>query len=188
MRHDYRTLATRAVEQDPGSDDGVLEPTAADRVLRAFSPHQRIAFVEIEEHGGPGSTRDTTCRHVQKATGESHLLSCGQSIHDAAILRLSNVPLRREMTTPATGGKYYVRSALEGRGNGVLLCDVAGDEVERRPEPGLRAYRVPGEDTDRHTLTLKALSNEKTRASSATYHKDKLVDTHEVVSGLTDRA
>jgi hypothetical protein len=49
-----------------------------------------------------------------------------------------------------------------------LLCDVAGDEVERRPESGPRADRVPGEDTDRHTLTLKALRNEKARTSSAT--------------------
>jgi len=185
LRHDQRMLARRTVEQNPGSDDGVLEPAAANLVLGALAPHQRIAFVEIEEHGGPGPARDTACCHVQKAAAESHPLSCSQSIHDAAILRLSNVPLRRGTTTPPTGGKHHMSGAVDGAGNGVRLRDVTCDDGERRSEPRPRTFRISGEDTNRHTLALEALRNEKARSSGPTDHDDKLVDTHEVIRRLT---
>ena len=138
LRHHDSTLAPWAVEQNPGSDDGVLEPAAANLVLGALAPHQRIAFVEIEEHGGPGPARDTACCHVQKAAAESHPLSCDQSIHDAAILRVSNVPLRRGTATSATGGKHHVSGALKGAGKRVSLRDITCDDVKRRSEPRLR--------------------------------------------------
>src|SRR6266516_394718 len=181
LRHHDSTLAPWTVEQNPGSDDGVLEPAAANLVLGALAPHQRIAFVEIEEHGGPGPARDTACCHVQEAAAESDPLSCGQRIHDATILRLSNVPLHRGTTTPPTGRKHHMSGAVDGAGNGVRLRDVTCDDGERRSEPRPRTFRISGEDTNRHTMTLEALRNEKARSSGTTDHDDNLVDTHEVI-------
>src|SRR3989442_54630 len=131
LRHHDSTLAPWAVEQNPGSDDGVLEPAAANLVLGALAPHQRIAFVEIEEHGGPGPARDTACCHVQEAAAESHPLSCSQRIHDPAILRLSNMPLPRGTTTPPTGGKHHMTGAVAVARDGVLLPDASVAVWER---------------------------------------------------------
>jgi len=161
-----RMLIPRTVEQDPGSDDAVLESAAANLVLRALTPDQRITLVEVEEHRGPGMTRHTTGGHIQKATAASHALSCGQGIHDALILGFSNVRLRRGTTTAATRGKHDMSRTLEGAGNRVLLRDIAGHELEGRSEPCPRALRVPGKDTDWYTLTLQVVHNEKARASS----------------------
>ena len=180
LGHEQRTLATRAVQQDPGSNDGVLEPARANRVLRPLAPHQGIAFVEIEDGRGPRAARNTTGCHVQKATAESHPLSRSQRIHDAAILGFSNVPLRRRAATPATSGKYHVRGALKGRGKRVWLRDVTGNELEGRSEPCPRALRVPGKDTDWYTLTLQGVRSEKARAPSTADYEDESVGAQEL--------
>src|SRR5260370_39366876 len=63
--------------------------------------------------------------------------------------------------------------------------DTTADDVERRSEFCLRPHRVPSEDTDWYTLTLKRVRNEKARTSRTADYEDELVGTHTLASGLT---
>jgi len=81
-----------------------------------------------------------------------------------------------------------VSGALKGAGKRVSLRDITCDDGERRSEPRPRTFRISGEDTNRHTMALEALRNEKARTSRTTDYDYKLVETHAVVSGLTECA
>ena len=70
------------------------------------------------------------------------------------------------MTTPPPGGKHHVCRAFKDAGERLWLSDITADDVERRSEFCLRTHRVPGEDTDWYTLTLKGERSEKARPSS----------------------
>ncbi len=113
-----------SVQQDAGSDHGVLQTARANLSLRASTPEQRIALPQIQTTCRERRGHQTAGRHVEESAAESEAPAGGESVQHPLVLGFLDSPLANRVATSTSRRKHDLTRSVDCRPQRLRLGDV----------------------------------------------------------------